>query len=111
MKFCGFDVLYLVIVVGWMCNLPWQKRGLMGKRFAIVAIVFLLILAVLGWRFAVASREAILPGVRVMGVDVGGMSAAEAEAHLRSQVPAPDAIRLPLRTEAQTWHLTWAEVG
>ena len=82
----------------------------MGKRFAIVAIV-LLVLAVLGWRFAVASREAMLPGVRVMGVDVGGMSAAEAEAHLRSQLPAPEAIRLPLRTEAQTWHLTWAEVG
>lgn len=83
----------------------------MGKRFAIAGILVVVVLAVLGWRFAVASREAILPGVRVMGVDVGGMSAAEAEAHLRSQAPAPEAIRLPLHTEAQTWHLTWAEVG
>ncbi|NBD36223.1 MAG: hypothetical protein GVY30_09535, partial [Chloroflexi bacterium] len=83
----------------------------MGKRFAMVAIVVLAVLAVLGWRFAVASREAILPGVRVMGIDVGGMSAAEAEAHLRSQVPAPDVIQLPLRAEAQTWDLMWVEVG
>jgi len=55
--------------------------------------------------------DRIYPGVSVHGVDVGGLTVAEATAALIEGAPDPAARVLMLRVGEQTWQLSWADVG
>jgi vancomycin resistance protein YoaR len=53
----------------------------------------------------------IFPGVRVAGVDVGGMTQAEAAAEITLQITYPQNGRILLRGEDQSWLLAPGEIG
>ena len=87
------------------------------RAIAVVAIVAgVLVLAAGGaaysaYRYEQARADRILPGVSIAGVDVGGMTKAEAVAAVR--VTALDTLQQPLRLRAagRRWQVTLEELG
>ncbi|HET91360.1 MAG TPA: LysM peptidoglycan-binding domain-containing protein [Chloroflexi bacterium] len=53
----------------------------------------------------------IYPGVSVYGVDLGGLTVAEAAAALQSEMPGANALPLTLRDGERIWSRSWADVA
>ena len=81
-----------------------------GLRIAAVIAVAVIALAA-GTAIALLRGDAIYPGVRVDGVDLGGLSIEQAESRL--SLRAADAIREPLalRYAGESFHTTIGEIG
>jgi lipoprotein-anchoring transpeptidase ErfK/SrfK len=80
----------------------------MGRKAWIVVIaIVVLVLGAVGAAYAYDSshKDEIAEGITIGGVDVGGMTAAEAEAKLRRQLLDPLREKLQVRFEDQTWKL------
>jgi hypothetical protein len=89
-----------------------------GLRRASVLAAFAGILALLlagaayaGYRYEQARTLRVLPGVRIAGIDVGGMTAPEAERALAST--AADILERPIEVRGgrQVWQLTAESLG
>jgi vancomycin resistance protein YoaR len=88
-----------------------QARVRLLKRAAVVAVV-LLVLAVLGFGLANAgSTGTIAAGVRIAGVDVGGMSPAAARAKLQQHEAALAKTPLPVRIGRRTFRVRPSALG
>jgi len=83
----------------------------------VVAIAIGVVLLVLGgvafaaYRYDRASADRILPGVTVGGVDVGGMTRAEAVEAVRTEVSARLDAPMTIETAGRSWTVTPAELG
>jgi lipoprotein-anchoring transpeptidase ErfK/SrfK len=53
----------------------------------------------------------IYPGVRVYGVDLGGLTREEALSELQASFPEAEQMPLTLRERDRTWLRTWADLG
>jgi lipoprotein-anchoring transpeptidase ErfK/SrfK len=85
----------------------------MGRKtwIAVITVVVVLVGAVAGaYAYDSSQKDKIADGVTVAGVDVGGMSSAEAEAAVRRQLLAP--LRHPLTVEykGESWTLPGAKL-
>jgi len=91
---------------GWLSALqPWVA-------ICVIALAVAVPLAVLGWGVdALASADRIHPGVRVGGVDVGGMSRVSAEQRLSSEFEKRFAEPVTVRYQARTWRVTGEDIG
>jgi lipoprotein-anchoring transpeptidase ErfK/SrfK len=58
-----------------------------------------------------ASADRILPGVRVGGIDVGGMTRSEAVSAVRSQAEAVLERQVTIRVEDRTWVTSFGQLG
>jgi lipoprotein-anchoring transpeptidase ErfK/SrfK len=88
------------------------------RRGWLVVLVGLLALALVGggtayatYRYDQAAASRILPGVRIAGVDVGGMTREEARAAVVAEADQALGRRLVVRTEGAAWKLTPQELG
>ncbi len=80
----------------------------MGKRTSIaVVVVAVVLVAVVGGAYAYDSsqKDKIADGVTVAGVDVGGMSEAQATAAVRRKLLSPLRHSLVVTFDGQTWKL------
>jgi lipoprotein-anchoring transpeptidase ErfK/SrfK len=80
----------------------------MGRKTKIAVVTGVLVLllgAVAAYAYDTSQKDKIADGVTIGGVDVGGMSATEAERAVRAQLLAP--LRHPLRVsfDGKTWEL------
>jgi vancomycin resistance protein YoaR len=75
---------------------------------AIVAILALIVLLV-GYQVAFAGR--IFPGVRVMGVDLGGQTPEQAQASLTAVLDSFDSRSITVRFQDQEWQRRGGEFG
>ena len=88
-----------------------------GSIVAVVAIAVGILLVALGgvsfaaYRYDQASSDRILPGVSIAGVDVGGMTRAEAIGAVDRSVAARLNASLTVTAAGQTWTVTPAELG
>jgi len=85
------------------------RRILAGAAAAGLIVLGLGVPMLYGWWYA----DRVLPGVRVVGVDVGGLTAEEAAARLRSALPGAFGERVTLR-DADTdrsWDYPPSELG
>ena len=91
------------------------KRGARGALVAAIAagIVLLLLggVSFAAYRYDQASADRILPGVTVAGVDVSGMTRAEAVAAVKVTADARLAEPLTVHAGGKTWTVTPAELG
>jgi lipoprotein-anchoring transpeptidase ErfK/SrfK len=94
-----------------------HSRGSIGRGTAIALVVFVCVVALGGGaafaasRFDSAAAGRILPGVRVAGVDVGGMTRAEAVAAVGRRADLTLGGKLAVRTEGASWTMTPAQLG
>jgi vancomycin resistance protein YoaR len=87
----------------------WLKRlGLVGGGVLIAAIIAAAIAAAV---YQGIYREKIFPGVRVWGVDLGGMTLDEAETALRVGFDYPQTATFTLYDGEQTWPVTAGDLG
>ena len=80
----------------------------MGRKtqIAIVALVALLVLgAAAGYAYDSTQKDEIAEGVSIAGVDVGGMSAAEAERAVRNQLLRPLRHSIRVGYDGESWDL------
>jgi hypothetical protein len=74
-----------------------RRRGLRVRTLAVLLVAVIAgVVAAIGvrwWQY----EEHVLPGVRVAGVDVGGLSAAQAQTVLESELGARLERRVPVR--------------
>ena len=83
-----------------------------ASRIALLVVAGLVALLVLAVAIdAISSVGRIHPGVSIAGVKVGGKTAAEAAALLKSELPAKAAVPVTVKNGAKTWTVTAAEVG
>jgi len=80
-----------------------------------IAVIAAVILVVLGTAAAYAydssQKEKIADGVRVAGVDVGGLNEEEATALVRRRLLAPLRHSLRVRFDGETWELPGSKLG
>jgi lipoprotein-anchoring transpeptidase ErfK/SrfK len=98
-----------------------MARGRHAHRRTRVVVVVCAIAAVLvlalgsaayaAYRYEMARADRILPGVRVAGVDVGGMTRAEAAEAVRSSLADGLAAPVVIRLGERTWTSSRAELG
>lgn len=87
------------------------------RAIAIVAVVAgVLVLAAGGaaysaYRYEQARADRILPGVRIAGVDVGGMTKAEAVVAVREAAAIALQQQIRLRAGGHSWQVTLEELG
>ena len=81
-------------------NAPW---------WALAAIVAIFVTASLG--LLLTSNDRIVPGVRVMGVDLGGRSQAEARALVESQVATMLQRPVTLKAPGHEWQMPAEQLG
>lgn len=88
------------------------------RRGWLVGVACVASLALLGggsafatYRYDRASSARILPGVRVSGIDVGGMTRDEAVRAVTSQADLMLGSDLVVRTAGASWHVTSAALG
>ncbi|MGE5225240.1 MAG: L,D-transpeptidase family protein [Planctomycetaceae bacterium] len=93
-----------------------QRRG--WRRVAVVAAVVLGVLALgavagafAATRYERAHEDTILPGVRIGGVDVGGMTRAQAKAAVRAAIAAPLGTDFTISVDDRRWVTSPAELG
>jgi hypothetical protein len=80
-------------------------------RIAAIAAVLALVLAAAGaYAYDSTQKDKIADGVRIAGVDVGGLDSAEATAAVRRQLVAPLRHSLEVTYQGQTWTLSGAEL-
>src|SRR6266536_1635070 len=89
-----------------------------GRRTLCVVAITLFVLTVVagglaysGYRYDQNRATRILPGVRVAGVDVSGMTRSEAEAALKPTVAEILDRRIGIQAGAKTWQLTAGQLG
>ena len=91
---------------------PWLVRLL---RLAILAFIGLsllaLLLAVGALAFQIAIQDRIVPGVRVAGTDIGGLTRTEAEAALAAAYQNIENTRYTFRDDERSWTATAGELG
>ena len=90
----------------------WAGRH--RKAIAIVAFALVLVptASMAGvFAFERASADRILPGVRVGGIDVGGMTRSEALSAVRSQAEAVLDRQVTIRVEDRTWVTSFGQLG
>ncbi len=88
-----------------------MRRGQLVRRWAIAAVLlFLLAGVVLGFAFA-GSPGRVAAGVRVAGVDVGGLTAAEARELLESRARAVSNTPVVFITGNRRWRIAPSKVG
>jgi lipoprotein-anchoring transpeptidase ErfK/SrfK len=98
--------------------LSWERRqteeGVMGRKtqIAIVTGVAVLLLAALGaYAYDSSQRNTIADGVRIGGVDVGGLDASEATRTVRSKLLAPLRHSLEVDFRRRHWKLPGRTLG
>jgi lipoprotein-anchoring transpeptidase ErfK/SrfK len=75
-------------------------------KIAIVTVVILILMGAIGaYAYDSSQRDKIAAGVTIGGVDVGGMSATEAEAAVRSQLLRPLRGSLRVGYDGKSWTL------
>lgn len=75
-------------------------------------IFFAAVCGIVGvWAYARHYATRIYPGVTLADIDVGGMTRAEAEAHLRQQLPDPQEETIVLCAGEQQLRFSWAVLG
>jgi vancomycin resistance protein YoaR len=89
----------------------WTRQA--RARLLIVAALVLVVAVNLGLAALYESKYAdrIIPGVRIAGLDVGGLPPAQVERVLQTQVAAVLDRVVRLEYAGQSWHFTAAEVG
>jgi lipoprotein-anchoring transpeptidase ErfK/SrfK len=78
----------------------------------LLVLLTLIALAGLGgavYAYDASHEETIAEGVRVAGIDVGGLTAAQAHARLRSDILLPLRRPIVVRRGERTWTLGWRE--
>ena len=82
------------------------------KTKIVIAAVSVLVVALVGGAYAYDSAEKgkIANGITIAGVDVGGMSAEEAEPAVRKQLLAPLQHSLEVSYDGETWSLEGAKL-
>jgi lipoprotein-anchoring transpeptidase ErfK/SrfK len=97
-----------------------RKHAARGRRLTrltvLLTVTSILVLALAsaafaGYRYEQARATRILPGVRIAGIEVGGMTAAQADRAVSRQVSAILARPIDVTLGDQTWHLTARELG
>jgi len=93
-----------------------RKRRLKGAIVVIAAIVAALLLALGGaaygaYRYEQARADRILPGVTVVGVDVGGMTRPEAERAVKAAAAKTLRRQLTVSIGESHWIVTPAQLG
>ena len=97
-----------------------RKHVSRGRRLTfltvLLSITSLLVLglagaAFAGYRYEQARAARILPGVRIAGIEVGGMTALQAERALGGHVSSILARPIDVTLGDQTWHLTARDLG
>jgi lipoprotein-anchoring transpeptidase ErfK/SrfK len=87
------------------------RRGWVLLAFTGVLTILLAGAAFAGYRYERARSMRVLPGVRIAGVDVGGMTRAEAERALLPVVTGILERPIDVRGGGQVWHLTAQGLG
>jgi lipoprotein-anchoring transpeptidase ErfK/SrfK len=91
------------------------KRGARGALVAAIAAGIVLLalggVSFAAYRYDQASADRILPGVTVGGVDVGGMTRADAVAAVQAAADEVLAEPLTVRAGGKSWTVTPAELG
>lgn len=80
-------------------------------RTGLIVLAAALIVALGAWGYARLHHDRIYPGVAVDGIDVGGMTRAEAEQRLRERLPDPQEEAIVLRAGEQHLRFSWAALG
>lgn len=88
----------------------WILMRLFGWLLSWVAGVILLV-GVVGWNYDQLYKGRIFEGVSINGVDVGGLTAAEARALLHERLPVADDERLVLHLGSESWIATTYDLG
>ncbi len=89
---------------------PWPLRLFLLGTTAALLLFFLLLVMVVGYQFL--HQDTIYPGVStVLGVDLSGMTRAEAVAALESRFTYPDEAVFVFRYGERTWEFTARELG
>ena len=94
-----------------------HSRGSIGRATAVAFVVLAAISALGGGaalaasRFDAASADRIMPGVRVAGVDVGGMARDEAIAAVERRADLTLGGQLTVRSAGASWRVTPRELG
>ncbi|MGZ4109734.1 MAG: L,D-transpeptidase family protein [Actinomycetota bacterium] len=94
-----------------------HSRGSVGKGTAVALLVVVAVVALGGGaafaasRFDSAAAVRILPGVRIAGVDVGGMTHDEAVRAVDRRADLTLERDLTVRTAGYSWHVTPAALG
>jgi vancomycin resistance protein YoaR len=93
-----------------LLNAGSPRRGFLVGFLGTLALGFVLLSAV-SIGVSVANAGRIMPGVRVGGVEVGGLDRAAATARLESQLPSLSAGSLEIRIGEETVLVPMAELG
>lgn len=92
-----------------------RRRGLTRLTVLLTITAFLVLslagAAFAGYRYEQARASRILPGVRIAGVEVGGMTRAEAERALAGSASSIVDRVIDVSAGGKTWHLTARELG
>lgn len=84
----------------------------MGKVMKIgIAIIGVLIIVVLALSFYLVSGDRIHANITINGIDVGGLTAYEAETKVRSQMEPKLTEPLTLKSEGKTWPLSFKDIN
>ncbi|MFJ2031955.1 VanW family protein [Streptosporangium sp. NPDC087985] len=87
---------------------PPRRRG--GRSLLVVAV--LLLLAALAYAVpAIVMSGKILPGTRIHGVDIGGLTATEAADRLREQLPGKIGKGMTLRAAGKKYAIASEDIG
>jgi lipoprotein-anchoring transpeptidase ErfK/SrfK len=92
------------------------RRGRLGRAWVLLVLVGVLTVllagaAYAGYRYEQARSMRILPGVRIAGIDVGGMTRVEAEHALLPTVTEILERPIDVRGGGHVWHLTAQGLG
>src|SRR5919201_3811651 len=86
------------------------SRRVFWQRTAVVAGVAALVALVLGLAFAGSPRR-LADGVRIAGVEVGGMTPRQAERTLQAKADALASVPVTFRVGSRVWHLEPRRLG
>jgi vancomycin resistance protein YoaR len=86
------------------------QRRLLARRVGIVAILLALAGAALGLAFA-GSPTRLAAGVRIAGVDVGGLTPGAARSLLERKAKAMESVPVTFRAAGHTWRLSPHQLG
>jgi vancomycin resistance protein YoaR len=87
-----------------------RSRTLILQRVAALAIVGVVLGILLGFLFS-GSPDRVAAGVKVAGVDVGGLTSAEATAKLERQARAVSQVPVVFTAAGHSWRLRAANLG
>lgn len=83
-----------------------------GLRWAAMAGVLMIVLfAGIAFSYDQRHTERIFPGVSVNGLELGGMTVAEATSALQSTLPDPQNEGITVWVNDQVWRFSWAALG